>query len=62
MNYFLLALALATAAIALLYSFNIVRVALGQVQWASNAAAIVHIIVAPAAIALTVWIFGLAVA
>jgi hypothetical protein len=62
MNYFLLALAIAVAFIALLYTANIIRVALGQVRWASNVAAFVHIIIAPAAGVTAWWLFQIAVA
>ncbi|SEI45270.1 hypothetical protein SAMN04487917_101370 [Arthrobacter sp. yr096] len=62
MNYLLLALSLVTASIALLYTVNIIRVAAGRIVWANNLAMIVHLIVAPVAATLTVWLFQLAVA
>lgn len=61
MNYVLLALALACAVVALLYTTNIVRVAIGQLRWASNSAFIAHILVAPISIVLAVWLFRTAV-
>lgn len=61
MNYFLLALALIAALVALLYTANIVRVALGRITWANNAAFAAHILIAPIAIVTAVWLFRTAV-
>ncbi|WP_284763406.1 hypothetical protein [Arthrobacter sp. efr-133-R2A-63] len=62
MNYLLLALAIASAFVALLYSANIVRVAIGRIVWASNLAHIGHLVIAPTAIVLAIWLFQMAVA
>jgi len=61
MNYFLLLLAFVAGIVALLYGMNIIRVGLGLIRWASTAAMVVHILVAPTAGLLAFWLFRIAV-
>ncbi|CAH0233234.1 hypothetical protein SRABI26_02702 [Arthrobacter sp. Bi26] len=62
MNYFLLALAIAAALVALLFTANILRVALGRATFDSGFAAFSHVIMAPAAGVTALWLFQTAVA
>jgi hypothetical protein len=62
MNYFLLALALAAALIALMYTSNILRVAFGNATFSSGFAVFWNIAIAPAAAVTALWLFQSAVA
>lgn len=60
MNFIFLALAIIAALLALLALANILRVAFGQVNWASGWAFVAHLLYVAVGGTAAVWLFSLA--